>query len=170
MSDTADAEALEGEEEEGGKKKSKLPLIIGIVLAIIGGAGGFLATQMGLLPFGPQPESAEEAEPEKPKPITEEVTFVQLDPITVSLPPGSDRSLIRLTVQLDVAPENAGAVEAIKPRIADILNTYLRAMEINDLESPTALLRMRTQMLHRVQVVAGPGMVRDLLVTEFILN
>ena len=56
------------------------------------------------------------------------------------------------------------------PRIVDILNTYLRAVQPQDLDSPTALLRLRVQMLHRVQVVAGQGVVRDLLITEFILN
>lgn len=159
------------EEEAAPKKGSKLPLIIGIVLAIVGGAAGFLATQMGLLPFGPQPEMSEDKEAEEtPILVTEDVTFVLLDPINITLPPGSDRSLLRITAQLDVAPQNAPAIEAIKPRITDILNSYLRAVQISDLETPSALLRLRTQMLHRVQVVAGPGIVRDLLITEFILN
>ncbi len=166
------ASEIDGAEEadETPKKGSKLPLIIGIVLAIAGGAGGFFATQMGLLPFGPQPAKAEEKKDETPILVTEDVTFVQLDPINITLPPGSNRSLLRITAQLDVAPQNAAAIEAIKPRIIDILNSYLRAVRIADLETPTALLRLRTQMLHRVQVVAGPGIVRDLLITEFILN
>ena len=150
-------------------KKSKLPLIIGIVLAIAGGAGGFIATQSGLLPFGPEKTDAEMVE-KVPDIVTEEVVFVQLDPITVTLPPGGDRQLMRLTAQLDVAPHNAEEVKKIQPRIIDILNSYLRAVQITDLESPSALLRLRTQMLHRVQVVAGQGVVRDLLITEFILN
>jgi flagellar FliL protein len=32
------------------------------------------------------------------------------------------------------------------------------------------MLRMRAQMLRRVQVVTGEGLVRDLLVSEFILR
>lgn len=159
-----------GDDEEAPKKGSKLPLIIGVVLAIAGGAGAFFATNMGLLPFGPQPEMAKEDEEEEPLLVTEDVAFVLLDPINITLPPGSNRSLLRLTVQLDVAPQNAAAIDAIKPRITDILNSYLRAVQIADLETPSALLRLRTQMLHRVQVVAGPGIVRDLLITEFILN
>ena len=33
-------------------KKSKLPLLVGVVLALAGGGGGFYATQSGLLPIG----------------------------------------------------------------------------------------------------------------------
>jgi len=32
------------------------------------------------------------------------------------------------------------------------------------------LLRLRSQMLRRVQVVTGEGRVRDLLIMEFVLN
>jgi flagellar FliL protein len=31
-------------------------------------------------------------------------------------------------------------------------------------------VRLRGQMLRRVQLVVGDGMVRDLLITEFVLN
>ncbi len=41
---------------------------------------------------------------------------------------------------------------------------------MRDLENPAAIQRLRAQMLRRVQVVTGEGRVRDLLVTEFILN
>jgi len=156
-------------EEESAPKKSKLPLIIGLVLALVGGGAGFMVTRMGLLPGG-SGEDAAEAEKDAPVVITEDVTFIPLDPITVTLPPGGGRQLLRLSAQLDVAPENAEHVTTIMPRIIDILNSYLRAVQMQDLESPTSLLRLRVQMLHRVQVVAGEGVVRDLLITEFILN
>lgn len=166
MAISADVEAPEDEEP---KKASKMPLIIGLVLALVGAGGGFMATRMGLIPG-----TATESEPAKEETakavVTEDVTFVMLDPITVTLPPGGDRQTLRLTAQLDVAPENAEKVASITPRIVDILNTYLRAVQVEDLEGPTALLRLRVQMLHRVQVVAGQGVVRDLLITEFILN
>jgi flagellar FliL protein len=61
-------------------------------------------------------------------------------------------------------------VTAILPRVVDVLNSYLRALEISDLEDPAALTRLRAQMLRRVQIVAGPGQVNDLLVMEFVMN
>jgi len=56
------------------------------------------------------------------------------------------------------------------PWIQDVLNTYLRAVSETDLESPAMLDRLRAQMLHRVQVVSGEGLVRDFLISEFVLN
>ncbi|MEL7416552.1 MAG: flagellar basal body-associated FliL family protein, partial [Pseudomonadota bacterium] len=58
----------------------------------------------------------------------------------------------------------------LKPRISDVLNTYLRAVSLDELENPAAMLRLRAQMLRRIQLVTGEGRVRDLLISEFILN
>ena len=52
----------------------------------------------------------------------------------------------------------------LMPRIQDVLNSYLRAVEVRQLEDPSALLRLRAQMLRRVQIVTGEGRVRDLLI------
>lgn len=166
MTLTADAET----DASNASKSSKKPLLIGVVLAILGGAGGFAATRMGLLPIGAAGIEDTASIAEKESVVTDDVVFIALEPMTISMPPGSDRRLLRLVAQLDVAPENAAAVEALTPRILDILNTYLRALRVEDFESPTALLRLRTHMLHRVQVVTGQGVVRDLLITEFVLN
>jgi flagellar FliL protein len=51
-----------------------------------------------------------------------------------------------------------------------VLNTYLRALSIADLEESTALVRLRAQMLRRVQIVTGEGRINDLLIMEFVLN
>ncbi len=52
----------------------------------------------------------------------------------------------------------------------DILNGYLRAVDVRDLEDPSALIRLRAQMLRRIQIVTGEGRVKDLLIMEFVLN
>lgn len=98
------------------------------------------------------------------------IAFVSMDPITISLPPGSSARHLRFTGQLEVDPERAAAVTQLMPRILDVLNTYLRAVEVRDLEQPASIPRLRAQMLRRIQVVTGEGQVRDLLITEFILN
>jgi flagellar FliL protein len=93
-----------------------------------------------------------------------------MDPIMISLPPGSSSKLLRFTGQLEVTPAYAEEVVKLMPRILDVLNTYLRAVEVRELEQPASAVRMRAQMLRRVQVVTGEGRVRDLLVTEFVMN
>ena len=61
-------------------------------------------------------------------------------------------------------------VTLLLPRVLDVLNGYLRAVDVRELESPSALIKLRAQMLRRVQLVTGEGQVRDLLIMEFVLN
>jgi flagellar FliL protein len=56
------------------------------------------------------------------------------------------------------------------PRIVDVTNTYLRALKLADLEDSQALIRLRAQLLRRMQVVTGEGRINDLLIMEFVLN
>lgn len=153
---------------EAKPKKSRLPLILGLVLALVGGAGGFMAVRMGLL-GGAGAESAEPAE-EEHLPALAPMAFVPLPALVVNLPGSGERRFLRFTGQLEVAPEHVEEVTALIPRVMDVLNGYLRAVELREVEDSTALLRLRAQMLRRVQVVAGGGRVRDLLVMEFVVN
>lgn len=160
--------------EEAPAKKSKMPLILGLVLCLAGAGGGFMAVQMGIIGGGGggEEEHADAGEEADGEDVPELVpaSFVPIDTIVVNLPNHSGHDLLRFTAQLEVAPEHQAEVEGIKPRIVDVLNSYLRAVEIVDLEDPTALVRLRSQMLRRVQVVTGEGRVSDLLIMEFVLN
>lgn len=149
---------------------SRLPLVLGLVLAIGGGAGGFWTVRSGLLGHGGE-TTAEGAHGEEAQllPELEPTGFVPLPALVVNLPGGDDRFL-RFAGQLEVAPEHAEEVTALIPRVVDVLNGYLRAVEPAEVEDPSALLRLRAQMLRRVQVVAGGDRVRDLLVMEFVVN
>lgn len=163
MTDVADPAVLPP------KKKSKLPLILGVVLMLAGGAGGFFAVSSGLL--GGHAEDAESAEEEAPlvAPLSP-MAFVPLDPLIVNMPRSTGRQFLRFTAQLEVAPEHVAEVEAIRPRIVDVMNGYLRAVEPADFEDQMILGTLRSQLLRRIQVVAGEGRVRDLLIIEFVLN
>lgn len=148
------------------KRRSKLPLLLGLVLALLGGAGGFLAVQAGIVGGSPLAAREPEAEVEPLAPMA----FVPLAPLIVNLPGSGDRRFLRFAAQLEVDPAHLDEVTALTPRVVDVLNGYLRAVEVAEVEDPAALLRLRAQMLRRVQVVAGPGRVRDLLVMEFVVN
>lgn len=156
--------------EETPKKKSKLPLILGLVLAIAGGGGGFYAVQSGML-FGSESHAEVETHDE-PVTVPEmpDVAFVPIDPIVVSLGQGSSSSHLRFRAQLEVGSAHKEEVEKLMPRVVDVLNGYLRALETADLESSSILVRLRAQMLRRIQIVTGASRVNDLLIMEFVLN
>ena len=156
------------------KPKGKLGLVLGIVAALALGGGGFYAVYSGILDpmtlVGGSGGDGGEHGKEGAASVLGDVAFVAMEPIMISLPPGSDAKHLRFAGQIEVAPEHATAVAQLMPRVLDVLNTYLRAVEVKDLEDPAALARLRAQMLRRIQVVTGEGRVRDLLVTEFVLN
>lgn len=158
------------------KKKSKLPLILGVVLAVAGGTGGFMAVQKGLLGGGESSadagQGAGHGSDHKAAPPRElpQLAFVPLDPMVISLPGGGRRFQLRFSAQLEVDPGYQRDVETLRPRITDVLNSYLRAVNMAELEDPTALSRLRSQMLRRIQIVTGEGRVKDLLIMEFVMN
>lgn len=153
-------------QEAAPKKRSKLPLILGLALAVALGAGGFYATWSGLL-FAPADSHAEDAPAVNKLP---DVEFVAIEPLVISLGPGAQSTHLRFAAQLEVDGTHQREVTHLLPRILDVLNGYLRAVELADLENPASLVRLRAQMLRRIQIVTGEGRVRDLLVTEFVLN
>jgi len=156
--------------DEPPPKKSKLPMILGVVLAIVGGGGGFFAVSSGMIGGSAEGESQEAEDEKEEVEDMPAVAFVPLDPMIVSLPSGGLSTHLRFSAQLEVNPDYAAEVETLKPRIVDVLNGYLRAVEIAELSDPTVLVRLRGQMLRRVQVVVGDGRVRDLLIMEFVMN
>jgi flagellar FliL protein len=159
------AEAQEATEEKP-KKKSRLPLLVGLFLMIALGGGGFFAVYKGLI-LG---HGAGAAEEEAPPDALPDIAFVPINPLVVSLGPSAGGRYLHFTSQLEVGKSAEEEVTLLLPRILDVLNGYLRAVEIKELEDPTALMRLRAQMLRRVQIVTGEGRVRDLLVTEFVIN
>lgn len=169
------SDATVDETEQNAKKSSKLPLIIGLVLAVAGGGGGFYAVQSGLLGPGNNDAAASHApaDPGDPHVATmalPDVSFVEVPPVLISLGPGAQASHLRFRASLEVPTQYQAEVEKILPRIQDVLNSYLRALEAHDLEAQGALVRLRGQLLRRIKLVAGEERVRDLLVLEFVLN
>lgn len=164
----ANAEAsLEGA-DAASKKKGALGLILGVVLALVLGGGGFYAVWSGLILA---PMGAEKAEAPAPKlePLAD-IAFVPVGPIVISLGPGSEAKHLRFQAQLEVQGQYQADVERLLPRVVDVLNSYLRAVEPSTLEERGALTRLRSQMLRRAQIVIGEGRVRDLLIMEFVLT
>ncbi len=154
-------------------KKSKKGLIFGVLGAVILGGAAFFVTYTGIFPnaggdseiatdsYGDAKSSNGSAE--------SEITFVELDPLVISLGKFASSQHLRFQAYLEVPSEAAEEVKHLSPRIMDVLNTYLRAISERELGDPSSMNRIRAQMLRRVQVVVGEENIRDLLITEFIL-
>lgn len=166
MADEEPAEDGEGEEKKKGGKGG----LIGIVLAVVLGGGGFYASFSGLIPIGGGEPETMEAKPVQAMVATQLGTFVPLDEMVISLGPRARAKHLKLGAQLEIDPQFQEEVTNAMPRVLDVLNTYLRAVDETDIEAPAAMARLRAHMLRRVQIVTGEGRVKDLLITEFVLN
>lgn len=147
------------------KKRSKRGLLVLIVLTPLLAGGGFYAAYSGLLTGATSGHGEEEVAEGLP-----DIAFVPLEPLIVSLGAAGQSQHLRFSAELEVAGHDSATVKLLTPRILDVLNSYLRAVDVAELEDPTALVRLRAQMLRRIQIVTGEGRVRDLLITEFVLN
>lgn len=147
-------------------KKSKKGLMIGLILAVFAGGGGFFATYSGAIQGisggGGHGESHHDA-------TSDSIAFVPIEAITVSYP-GPPERLFRFAAQLEVGESSAHEVEKMMPRVLDVLNGFLRALDPTTLNDRTAWYDLRLKMLYRVRMVLGEDKVRDLLITEFILH
>ncbi|WP_112320724.1 flagellar basal body-associated FliL family protein [Oceanibium sediminis] len=144
------------------RKGSGLKALTAALLgAILAGAAGFGVTYTGVLDGIGGPEKVT---------VDRSYSFVPLDPLMISLGPDANARTLKFTAQLEVEPGAEAAVTAHVPRILDVLNTYLRAVDEAELADPGALPLLRAQMLRRIQIVVGDAPVRDLLILEFVMN
>lgn len=175
------SEAKDETEDEPAKKGRSKLLLVAAVVALVAGGGGFYAVYSGMLalPFlggggGEQEvaagenateagDHAETADPFKA------AGFVHLEPLIVTLGPQSPSDHLKITLAVEVGAGREAEVEAVLPRVVDILNGFLRAVDEREFEVPRSMERLRAQMLRRVKLVTPEGAVRDLLIQEFVL-
>lgn len=166
----AEAGNVDAEETPAGRRR-RGGLLIGLAAMLVLGGAGFYAAWAGLvhLPLAERAD-AKTAPPHAAPEGAEAASFVQVPPTVVGLGPSARAAHLRLSAALDVAPGAEAPVESLMPRILDVINTYLQALDEADVERPAAMARVRAQLLRRIRVVVGGDLVRDLLITEFVLQ
>jgi flagellar FliL protein len=155
-----------------------LPLLLGAALAAGGGGAGYWAVTAG--PFAADSGGVGDADaaagdgpraaPQDAPTPDAEVAFVPLETLVISLGPEETARHLMFTAELEVDPAHETEVARLSPRVLDVLNSYLRVISVSELGDPASLGVLRAQMLRRIQVVTGAGRVRDLLVTQFVVN
>lgn len=138
----------------------RLPMLLAL-LAILGG-GGFHVAYSGLLAdwLARRPGGDGGGD----------IAFVPLEPLVVNLAvPGRSRHL-RIAATIETTRAHHHEVARLLPRILDVMNGYLQALEPTRIEEEGALVRIRQHLLRRLQMITGAGQVSDLLITEFVIN
>ena len=76
---------------------------------------------------------------------------------------------IRLSLELTQGLPDKESGEVLSPRVYDALLTYLRTLREGEVDGGLGLDRLRADLYRRVELVVGPGMLRDLLITSLVL-
>jgi len=166
--------AADGEPKQGFVKKllgnKKLLIIAAAGLLLVLGGGG-----AGLYFFvfsAPKADATRTANAE-PVPVTPpQVAFYDVPDIIVNIQSadGSPAYLkLATSLELNNADEKAG-MTALMPRIVDQFQGYLRELRIDDLKGSAGVLRLKEELLRRINVAAAPYHVRDVLLKEMIVQ
>lgn len=160
MSDT------ENSAEETKSKSIKILILFSFIASAALGGGAYWAVSH----FGPIARESEHNAAITAPHASTTPAFVPIDPMIISIDSGQNTHHLRFKAQLDVPDGSQKHVATLMPRVVDVLNTFLRALSLDDIQHPSALTEIRSQMLRRVKIVLGDQSVNDILVMEFVLN
>jgi flagellar FliL protein len=151
------------------KKKLLLFVILPLLLVIAGIAGAYFTGLLDpLLNSSHAPKKVEEAKPAD----VQAAVFYDLPEILVNLnTTGRRQNFLKIKVSLELAsPLDVPKIEAVMPRIVDTLQVYLRELRIEDLQGSAGLLRLREELLTRVNGAVKPAKVNDVLFKEMLVQ
>ncbi len=180
-----------GDDGSAAKKKKKMILMGGVaaLLLIGGGAGLYFSGVLG----GSKPPAAEGAassgeagkaegehgDAKEAKKETKEKdgeaakpTFYPLGDILVNLAGDPKHpNFLKVTINLELADEkDKAAIDALKPRIIDDFQVYLRELRVEDLRGSAGLYRLREELLLRISETVKPVRIRDVLFQEVLVQ
>ena len=162
----------EGEEGGGGPSKK----FKGIKLFIILGGGVFFLFLIGLSLFlngildpylGLEKEDVDQEEV-----VIQGQVFYKLQDITLNLnEEGKKSRFLKVGLTLVLIDEgDVAVVEALQPRIADYVMTYLRELRPEELSGSANFYRMRENLLLRVRAAVAPVQVTNVLFNSVLVQ
>ena len=171
------APEAEGDKPEGEvapKKKglkgllSKKMLMIAVpaLLLVVGGGGA------GAYFFLFKKSNTETAKAEEVPLTPPKVAFSDMADILVNIQSSDGTpAYLKLGISLELDDDaQKTALAPLMPRITDQFQAYLRELRLDDLKGSAGVLRLKEELLRRVNVAAAPYKVRDVLLKEMIVQ
>jgi flagellar FliL protein len=170
----ADGEKPEGEGADAAPKKGlakflskkMLMIIVPVLLLVIccGGAGAYF--------FLFKKSDAQTAKADDVPLTPPKVAFSDMQDILVNIQSNDGTpAYLKLGVSLELEDDaQKTAIQPLMPRITDQFQAYLRELRLDDLKGSAGVLRLKEELLRRVNVAAAPYHVRDVLLKEMIVQ
>ena len=163
MSMDKDKDKKEGAdgEEEATPGPSKLPMLLALVNILATGAVGFLVFSSA----GPQAPEKEVIDPSIPP------TPVPLAPFVVNLNEPKSSRYLKATIEVEVhGEERVALVEQKKRAIRADLLRYLSGLTVEDTTGEEKKLKIRDELIARVEKQTGADTLAGLYLTEFVVQ
>jgi flagellar FliL protein len=97
--------------------------------------------------------------------------FIDLPEMALTLPNGGHPRQMRIKLSIEVAKgvSEKGAADALSPKVYDALLTYLRTLREGEIDGGLGLDRLRADLYRRMDLIMGPGVMKDVLITSLVL-
>ncbi|PCJ71790.1 MAG: flagellar basal body protein FliL [Rhodobiaceae bacterium] len=172
MSDTdIDFDDSTGDGEEAPTKKlSGKVMVLFIALPAIVVIGGIVGALFAFDVFGGgegDMEMVEVVEEERVPPV-----FFDMPEILVNMSTnGGPSRYLKMRVALEVPDEDVIAeIELVMPRVVDSFQVYLRELRPEDMEGSASIVRMKEELLRRVNLAVEPIHINDVLFKEVVVQ
>ncbi len=158
------------------KKPILLFIIIGVVMLAVGAGGAFF-----FLSSPSDDEAAIEAELEKEaeegpkKPDTsmpDDIGVVkELPPFVVNLADPQARHFLKASISLELKDEeSAELVDKLMPRIRNDVLMLFSSQTMEDIISQEGKVRLRDEIIARISHILGPGHLKNVYFTQFVVQ
>jgi flagellar FliL protein len=151
------------------KKKLILFIVLPLLLVVGAAAGAYFSGVLdGLLRSTKAPKQVEEQKPGE----VQAAVFYDLPEILVNLnTSGRKQNFLKIKVSLELgSPLDVSKIEVVMPRIVDTFQVYLRELRLEDLQGSAGMLRLREELLTRVNNAVKPAKVNDVLFKEMLVQ
>lgn len=150
----------------------KMLIIVGAAALLVLGGGG--AGAYFFLFSGSGDAKTTTTAEGKPRPpiVAPQVAFYDMPDIVVNIQSADGNpAYLKLGVALELtgADEKAG-IQPLMPRVVDQFQGYLRELRVDDLKGSAGVLRLKEELLRRINVATAPFAVKDVLLKEMIVQ
>ncbi|HEY2032323.1 MAG TPA: flagellar basal body-associated FliL family protein [Rhizomicrobium sp.] len=150
--------------------KKMLIIVAAAALLVVGGGGA--GAYFFLFSGSPKEAKTADGKPVPPPLVAPQVAFYEMPDIVVNIQSADGNpAYLKLAVALELtgADEKAG-IQPLMPRVVDQFQSYLRELRVDDLKGSAGVLRLKEELLRRINVATAPFAVKDVLLKEMIVQ
>ena len=153
-------------------RKMQIIAAAGLLLVLGGGGAALYFFVLSAPPEDPAVAEALSVKTEQDKLPPAQAAFLDIPDIIVNIQtPDSTPAYLKLSVSLELDKvEEKATIEPVMPRIIDQFQGYLRELRVEDIRGSAGVMRLKEELLRRVNLAAAPTPVREVLLKEMIVQ